>query len=387
MNYTVSKENEEIIMKLLHYFITDQNYNPVVLHGAKDEIWLENLDSEYKIIRIVSNYIHNDEQLDFDIYRTKQIMKSIKKKTLSLTVPTLSIFVNLGDNVHMDKETNYDFITCLNVKSMSDIVKNNTVLEAFPDIKKTLSYKEEGMNLFVKLTSEINQKTEQDAIMAEDVFKPKKPIVTYVLILINVIVFLAMYLLGAGSEDSLTLLRFGANNRELVLDFHQYYRLFTSSFLHIGVLHLFFNMYALYIIGPQVENFFGKIKYCLIYFGSAICGSLMSICFSNSISAGASGAIFGLLGAIALFGYHYRLYLGNVLKSQIIPLIILNLILGMITPGIDNACHIGGLISGLFLAMACGIKYKSKKSERINGVILMVIFVAFILGLLYFGIG
>ena len=76
MSYAVDKNHEEIVMKLLHYFITDKNYNPVVLHGAKDEIWLENLNSEYKIIRIVSNYIHNDEQLDYDLFKTKQIMKS-----------------------------------------------------------------------------------------------------------------------------------------------------------------------------------------------------------------------------------------------------------------------------------------------------------------------
>ena len=80
MNLTTN--SEDIVMKLLHYFITEKNYNPVVLYGAKNEIWLENLNSDYKIIRIVSNYIHNDEQLNFDIYRTKQIMKSIKKKTL-----------------------------------------------------------------------------------------------------------------------------------------------------------------------------------------------------------------------------------------------------------------------------------------------------------------
>ena len=73
MNYTISKQNEELVMKLLHYFITDQNYNPVILRGAQNEIWLENLDSDYKIIRIVSNYIHNDEQLDYDIFKTKQI--------------------------------------------------------------------------------------------------------------------------------------------------------------------------------------------------------------------------------------------------------------------------------------------------------------------------
>ena len=379
MNYL--EQSEEIIVKLLHYFITDKNYNPVILHGAKNEIWLENLDNEYKIIRIVSNYIHNDEQLEYDVLRTKQIMKSIKKKTLSLKVPTLSIFVNLGENVHLDKEKSVDNITCLKVTNLDDVVKNNTILEFFPDINKTLDYKEEGMNLFLKLTSEINKKTEKDAKEAEKIFGPKKPIVTYTLIFINILVFMAMYLFGNGSEDSLTLLTFGANYRPLILEFNQYYRLITSSFLHIGILHLLFNMYALYIIGAQIENFYGKFKYLIIYLGSAIFGSLLSICFHDGISAGASGAMFGLLGAMLYFGYHYRLYLGNVLQSQIIPIIILNLFLGFITPGIDNACHVGGLISGIFLAMACGIN-KDRKMEKINGVILSIIFLIFILFLI-----
>ena len=343
MNYF--EQSEEIIVKLLHYFITDKNYNPVILHGAKNEIWLENLENNYKIIRIVSNYIHNDEQLEYDVLRTKQIMKSIKKKTLSLKVPTLSIFVNLGENVHLDEEKNIDNITCLKVTKLDDVTKNNTILEFFPDIDKTLDYKEEGMNLFLKLTSEINKKTEQDAKEAEKIFGPKKPIVTYTLIFINILIFLAMYLFGNGSEDSITLLTFGANYRPLILEFNQYYRLIASSFLHIGILHLLFNMYA------------------------------------DGISAGASGAIFGLLGAILYFGYHYRLYLGNVLQSQIIPIIVLNLFLGFITPGIDNACHIGGLISGIFLAMACGIN-KDRKMEKINGIILITIFMLFIMFLI-----
>ena len=378
MNYTISKQNEELVMKLLHYFITDQNYNPVILRGAQNEIWLENLDSDYKIIRIVSNYIHNDEQLDYDIFKTKQIMKSIKKKTLSFKVPTLSIFLNLGDNVHMDKEANFDYITCLNVKNINDVVKNNHLLEVFPDIKKTLNYKEEGMNLFVKLTSEINKKTEQDAHKAEEIFKRKQPIITYILIALNICVFIAMYIWGNGSEDNATLLKFGANNRFFVLYLNQFYRLITSSFIHIGILHLLVNMYSLYIIGSQIENFFGKIKYLIIYLGSAIFGSLLSICFHSGISAGASGAIFGLLGAIAYFGYHYRLYLGNVVRTQIIPIIILNLLLGFLTPGIDNAGHIGGLIGGIFISMICGLKYKGNKRERINGIVLTGIFIVFI---------
>lgn len=379
MSYTITKDNEEIIMKLLHYFITLKNYNPVVLHGAKDEIWLENLDGDYKIIRIVSNYIHNDEQLNFDIYKTKKIMKSIKRKTLSLKVPTLSIFVNLGENVHLENNDNYDYITCLNVKTIDDVLSNKEVLSVFPDIDKTNDYKEKGMELFLKLTNEINEKNKQDAIKAEEIFKIKKPVITYALIIINLIMFLAMYIFGNGSEDGLTLILFGANNRALVLGYHQYFRLITAAFLHIGIMHLLFNMYALYVIGSQIENFFGKVKYILIYLGSAVFASVLSICFSDSISAGASGAIFGLLGAMLYFGYHYRLYLGNTIKSQIIPIIVINLIFGFVMNGIDNAAHIGGLIGGVLFAMISGVKYKSSKSERINGVILTIIYTIFLL--------
>ncbi len=379
MNYTVSSNHDEIVMKLLHYFITTKNYNPVVLHGAKDEIWLENMDNDYKIIRIVSNYIHNNEQLDYDLFRTKQIMKSIKRKTFTFSVPTLSIFLNLGDNVHIEDD---GFIKCLKVNKMDDLVKNNTVLEAFPDIGKALKYKEEGMELFIKLTTEINEKTENDAQEAESVFMPKKPVVTYAILIINLLFFLAMTFLGNGSEDVLTLVKFGAVQRNLVLDYHEYYRLFTAMFIHIGIVHLLCNSYAIYVIGSQVETFYGKMKFLIIYLLSGLCGSALSICFSDAVSAGASGAIFGLLSAILYFGYHYRLYLGNVLRSQIVPVIILNLSLGFLLPGIDNAAHIGGLVSGLFLSMICGIKTKENKVNRINGVVLLSIFIAFILFLI-----
>ena len=73
-----------IVMKLLHYFITEKNYNPIILQGAENEIWLENMDEDYKIVRIVSNYIHNDEQFRFDMFKTKRIVKKIQKKTFSL---------------------------------------------------------------------------------------------------------------------------------------------------------------------------------------------------------------------------------------------------------------------------------------------------------------
>ncbi len=374
-------KSDEIVMKLLHYFITEKGYNPIVLHGAKDEIWLENLNSDYKIVRIVSNYIHNNEQFDFDLFKTKKIVKKIQKTTFSLNMNALSIFINLGENVNI-KET-YRNIDIVNLKEFDDIKQYKTVMEVFPDIIKKSKIKEKGMELFFKLTSEINKKNEQEGIKAEEIFKPKKPIITVSLIIINVIVFILMYILGKDSQDAFTLIKFGAFQKDLILG-GEYYRLITSAFLHIGIFHLLFNCYALYVIGRQLESFLGKIKFLIIYLVSALCGSLMSMIFPISISAGASGAIFGLLGSLLYFGYNYRVYLGTVLKSQIIPLILINLIFGFMVSGINNAAHIGGLIGGILITMSLGIKYKSKKSEQINGIVLLSLFLGFLIYMGFF---
>lgn len=377
MNARVDKI-DEIVMKLLHYFITKQNYNPIVLHGAKNEIWLENMEKDYKIVRIVSNYIHNNEQLDFDLFKTKQIRKQIKKKTFSFNMNVLNIFVNLGDNVNLDSATP-DNMFCLNINKMTDFSKYNNILEIYPNIDKETN-KEAGMELFIKLSSEISRKTEEDAISNEKVFKEKKPYITVILLAINIIVFVLMYLLGNGSTNIDTLYTFGANYAPAVWQGGDYYRLLTSAFLHIGITHLLCNMYSLYIIGPQLESFFGKAKFLIIYLGGAVIGNLLSnILETNAIAAGASGAIFALLGALLYFGYHYRAYLGGVMRSQIIPVIIINLLIGFSFDGISNAAHIGGLIGGCLLAMAVGVPNKSKTSEKVNGVILTFILVTFLI--------
>lgn len=383
MNNNILNKNDEIVMKLIHYFMTVEDYSPIVLKGAKDEIWLEKMDGDYRIIRIASNYIHNFEQLEFDIYRTSEIMKRIKKKTMSLNINALNIFTNLGENVDLE-ELEVDNIDCASIVDIKDLEKYEFIEEEFPGLVKKLTFKEKGMDLFSKLTKDITKKSENDAMRNEEVFSNKKPIITYSLILINVIVFILLELAG-GSTNSNVLINFGANYKPLVLS-GEIYRLVTSAFLHIGMIHLLFNMYALYIIGPQVESFFGKFKFILIYLFSAISGNLLSMLFTNGISAGASGAIFGLLGAILYFGYHYRVYLDGVIKSQIIPLILINLVIGFSTPGIDNGAHIGGLIGGVLMSIAVGVKYKSTKFEKMNGWIILAIYTGFLVYMSFFGL-
>ena len=102
MASSITSREDELVMKLLHYFITEKNYNPIILQGVDNEIWLENLSANYEIIRIVSNHIHNDEQYDFDVFKTKRIVKKIKNKTFSLNMNVFSFFLDMGDSVTVD---------------------------------------------------------------------------------------------------------------------------------------------------------------------------------------------------------------------------------------------------------------------------------------------
>lgn len=363
-----------LTMKLLHYFITEKNYNPIILQGVDNEIWLENLDAPCKIVRIVSGYIHNDEQYEFDVFKTKRILKKIRKKTFSFSVNVMSFFLDMGDNVTKDINSDSKLMG-IKINDESDIDKSDTVKKLFPDLSKKMVYSEDGIELFTKISNDINEKNMKDASKMEKVFKDKGPYITYVLIGINVLLFLLPILFGNYDYIINKYCVHGPSIRA-----GEYYRLITGVFLHGSILHLFFNCYALYVIGSQIENYFGRIKYLIIYLFSGVMGALFSMIFGGNIaSIGASGAIFGLMGALLYFGYHYRVYLGNVLKTQLIPLIIFNLILGFVLSGVDNFAHIGGLIGGVLISKAVGVKNKSTTSDIVNGIILTVIFTAVIL--------
>ena len=361
-------------MKLLHYFITEKNYNPIILQGVENEIWLENLNEDYKVVRIVSGYIHNDEQFDFDKFKTKRILKKIRKKTLSLKMNVISIFLNLGDNVTENLSENPDAL-CIKLTEEEDIDKNEILTKAFPDLTKKLSFTEKGMELFMKITNDIEKHNQADAKRVENVFKMKKPIITYSLVIINILMYIIPILFGTYNAllDKYSI--YGPAVRA-----GQYYRLITGTFIHANIFHLFFNCYALAILGSQLESFLGKPKYLIVYLFSALIGSLFSVTFAgNYYSIGASGAIFGLMGSLVYFGYHYRVYLGNVVKSQIIPLILMNLGIGFLVPGIDNSAHIGGLLGGALITVALGVKNKSSNFEKINGLIVTILFLAFVI--------
>lgn len=176
------------------------------------------------------------------------------------------------------------------------------------------------------------------------------PYCTYAIIAVNVLVFLVCCLLSGGKimefpEDILLIM--GAKVDALI-NAGQYYRLITPMFLHAGLIHIAFNMYALYCVGPFAERVYGRINYIGIYFFSGIISTLASYIFSpNSLSVGASGAIFGLFGAILIFALKARNRIGKNLLLNMVFVIAINLVIGFSMANIDNSAHLGGLVGGL----------------------------------------
>ena len=159
---------DEIIMNLTHYFITEQNYSPVVVHGINDEIWLENMKSDYKIVRIVSKYIHNNEQLSLDRFRAKQISNKLKQKTFSFKMNIISIYIDLGDNVTDIDNAGGKNISVF-ISKMNDL-KNSAVSEIFPDIVEKTRHSEKGMDFLFKMTDDINSSNERKSKKMEKIF-------------------------------------------------------------------------------------------------------------------------------------------------------------------------------------------------------------------------
>lgn len=185
-------------------------------------------------------------------------------------------------------------------------------------------------------------------------FFNKYSIATLIIIGINLLMYLISAIKAHNfiSIDSKTLIDLGGQFG-VGIRIGQYWRLFTCMFLHAGIVHLAFNMYALFYFGPQVERVFGRVKYLIIYFLAGLGASICSYAFSPlfSLSVGASGAIFGLFGALLVFTFLRRDRHNNKdILRYLVFIVGINLILGFSASKVDNHAHIGGLILGAIIA-------------------------------------
>jgi len=215
-------------------------------------------------------------------------------------------------------------------------------------------------------------------------FKVKTPIATYILLIINVLVFagLMVYSYVSGRSYEELLIVSGAKVNSYIIQ-GEYWRLFTPIFLHGGIMHLAVNCYSLYILGSLVERIFGRGKFICSYLMAGIVGNMLSFMFVEGYSVGASGAIFGLMGMLLYYGLENPVQFKHYFGRSVLSTIALNLVYGFSVSGIDNCAHLGGLVGG-FLAIGALSKAKLKKWYT-NRILYLLVLLGVSIGALGYG--
>ena len=267
----------------------------------------------------------------------------------------LAVITSNKDNYHLKA---LDALNYLKSKGINEVYINNVIQVESEVIEKGDFYGTITVNIYTgelisargasewvinTLKNISTPKTLKEKIKEKNLFT-----VTNAIIIINIIIFIISAIL---SRDLLNiniyvLVALGAKFNYFINQ-GEYYRLFTCMFLHGGLMHIVFNMYALKSIGHLTENIYGKLKFSIIYIISGIIGSYFSYKLSDGIAVGASGAIFGLLGAALVFAYNEKHRIGKEFLVEILKVIGINIFIGLTLPNIDNYAHLGGLLAGI----------------------------------------
>jgi membrane associated rhomboid family serine protease len=194
----------------------------------------------------------------------------------------------------------------------------------------------------------------------------RRPTFTYFFFGLNIFIFIVMAFAG-GSTNAPTLMAFGVKSNAEIAN-GQWWRFVTPIFLHIGLLHILFNSYALWVVGPQVEKLYGGARFVIFYVLTGVAGVAASYFYHpENQSAGASGAIFGLFGVLLVFGIRHRHdippFFKRAVGTGVLPVILINLVIGFSIAVIDNSAHIGGLLAGAALASVIPFQRPGEKDN------------------------
>lgn len=357
-----------LFWRLAHYFIKKQGYRIIQLSENHKELWLEKKeDKSVQAIRLLRYDLNWSNWIKRDVERTVHNGEMLRKQMVKREVSVLNLYISAYGPVdhHFDIEKPFLHPVSKKTRVVSKIIERQNYVEQFErlgtDFEKPMDIPTDSDSISAG-TEELKKDTLAEAAnrvkRERSLFQQGKPFFTYMFMIIQIIVYFLMEKDG-GSQNSITLIDYGAKFNPLILE-GEWWRFITPMFLHIGFLHLFMNTLALYYLGTVVERIFGNIRFLMIYLIAGFGGTLASFLFSTSISAGASGAIFGCFGALLYFGLIYPKLFFRTMGLNIIFVLAITLALGFTIPGVDNAGHIGGIIGGF---LATGIVHFPKKKK------------------------
>ncbi|WP_239094100.1 rhomboid family intramembrane serine protease [Bacillus sp. B15-48] len=383
-------KEEYLFWRTAYFLIVKREYRIIQLSKDQRELWLENMENkEAQIVRLFFHQLDWTNWLLRDIEVVAKNVEQIRRENIKGNLSVLNLYFSAYPPVDDYEQWVADpYIEPLKekIKVTSKIIESVNsgeslrrienlfgerfeVDEEWPHENKTDEYRRKAL-----ITANEREKAEKQ------IFHAAKPFFSYIFLTVQVIIFFLMEMKGS-STDTTTLIEFGAKFNPLILE-GEWWRFFTPIFIHIGFLHLLMNSLALYYLGPLVERIFGNHRFLFIYLLAGFGGSLASFIFSVNLSAGASGAIFGLFGALLYFGVVFPQLFFRSMGMNILIVLAINLVFGFTVPGIDNAGHIGGLIAGF---AAAGIVHFPKRKRVIRQGSYLVATAVIIIGLIQFG--
>ncbi len=387
---TVSSREDFLFWRLSHYFIVEKGYRLVQMSEGFEELWLENVaNKQAQFVRLLRYDLDWGNWLARDIAHVGTQTESLCQQLGKASLHTLNIYVSqyppvddyeahISESLVVNKGKAYVHTILFETEHYIDSLKQLMVTMGDRlDIKLNHAYDDKDIEL---LQRSVLTQAVQNQEKEKNLFEAATPFFTYIFLAVQIAIFLIMTVTG-GTENTANLIRFGAKYNPLMLQ-GEWWRFIMPIFIHIGILHLLMNSLSLYYVGTLVEKIYGRIRFALIYLFAGFSGTLASFLFSNSISAGASGAIFGLFGALLYIGTVYRALFFRTMGSNVIMLVIINLVFGFTASGIDNSGHIGGLIGG-FLAAA--IVHLPKEKRLIVQIVSLFITLLTTVLLLYIG--
>ncbi|OEH92900.1 rhomboid family intramembrane serine protease [Bacillus solimangrovi] len=380
MNFT---EQNLVYWNLVKELIATYEYQ-IVQIDQRGEVWLQSPESiNATLIRLRRQDIDwaNWIKQDFDF--TKKQIKQVKRSQFGSKGKALNVYVSTYPPVdsweHMvESEQKIDTILIDTENRDEQVKKLFQLLDLpLPSYKLWIEGNDETV---VTLRDDVYQLRETQNQQMRQVFSNGKPFMTYIFIAINIMMFGLLELAG-GSENPAVLIQYGAKYNPSILD-GEWWRLITPVFLHIGFLHLFMNTLALYYLGTAVERIYGSVRFTLIYLTAGFAGAVVSFALHAQLSAGASGAIFGLFGSLLYFGVLRPQLFFRTMGMNVIVVLAINLVFGFVVPVVDNSAHIGGLVGG-FLASAIVQMPQVRKVAR--STLVLIVTAGLGIGIVWYG--
>jgi len=379
------------LYQMAHTFINEHNYKMLQVDYEKDVLWLEKYKHNVShVIRLSLTGFDWKNHLKQDMLHSLQQIDVNQRLITGKVVEFYNIYVS--SHAPVDHWTNLQQPISVNRRKKTTMYMFYFDRENFFDEYHRF-YELTGIEMdwiydipsesyaeqfILAYKNKLRYLKRAEKERAREIFSYGKPRLTYLLIALNVVIFFIVELTG-GSMDIEHLIDFGAKYNPYIVD-GQWWRIISSMFLHIGFFHIFMNMLALYYLGHAVERIFGTLRLFIIYMLAGIGGGLASFAFTIQVSAGASGAIFGLFGALLFFGtIHKQLFL-QTMGRNLLFIVGINIVFGFVVPQIDNSAHLGGLIGGFIAAAIVHLPKQKQLLKQLLAFIIYIVMASFLVG-------